>query len=171
MNKINIKNILQFFLIIAVFASANLYAMSQKNLEDIKITLSKIYARESSYIEFYQNLIRVAKFESLINNLDIHIQNRDSIEKLIEMYGITLDKFENEGGWMFIDISKNIENNAVICEKTLKNEKELEKFYRDSKDQFRDIQKIEYLIANIYIDNYAILINNIKTVCSDYIIR
>ena len=169
MNKISIKNLLQFFLILAVFASANLYAMSQKNLENIKISLNKLYARESSYIDFYQNLIQVQKFESLINNLDIHIQNRNSIEKLINTYDITVDKFENEGNWMFIDISKNIENNAYICEKILQNEKDLERFYRDIKDQFRDIQKIEYLIASIYIDNYAILINNIKTVCSYYI--
>ncbi len=169
MNKISIKNLLQFFLILAVFASANLYAMSQKNLENIKISLNKLYARESSYIDFYQNLIQVQKFESLINNLDIHIQNRNSIEKLINTYDITVDKFENEGNWMFIDISKNIEKNAYICEKILQNEKDLERFYRDIKDQFRDIQKIEYLIASIYIDNYAILINNIKTVCSYYI--
>jgi hypothetical protein len=169
MKKISIKHILQFFLIFAVFASANLYAMSQKNLEDIKISLNKLYARESSYIDFYQNLIQVQKFESLINNLDIHIQNRNSIEKLIKNYDITLDKFENEGNWMFIDISKNIEKNAYICEKILQNEKDLERFYRDIKDQFRDIQKIEYLIASIYIDNYAILINNVKTVCSYYI--
>lgn len=169
MKKISIKNLLQFFLIFAVFASANLYAMSQKNLENIKISLNKLYARESSYIDFYQNLIQVKKFESLINNLDIHIQNRNSIEKLINTYGITLDKFENEGNWMFMDISKNIEKNAYICEKILQNEKDLERFYRDIKDQFRDIQKIEYLIASIYIDNYAILINNIKTVCSYYI--
>jgi hypothetical protein len=169
MKKISIKHILQFFLIFAVFASANLYAMSQKNLEDIKISLNKLYARESSYIDFYQNLIQVQKFESLINNLDIHIQNRNSIEKLINTYDITLDKFENEGNWMFIDISKNIEKNAYICEKILQNEKDLERFYRDIKDQFRDIQKIEYLIASIYIDNYAILINNVKTVCSYYI--